>query len=239
MTDDASYDNRGIAIGTKIFNLFHSLGPATYDEISPKIEYWIDYALTEQSMDADDLAKRLSILAWGGRSFETDTAIARFLKEFRDAPDRSEQARSCIDILCSHIIRWFAAASAEDLQPWNGSAVGKVGRWGGGGFVNAGSFVGHLIERGLLDHNLVRRHLVKPLIVHHDTNADDVGRSFRAMAIYKLFIAAKNTLLQGLLEPKDVEACFKTLNTKISPKVMQPDATQLKVQSSIYLGDTR
>jgi len=240
MSDEAGYHNRGIAIGAKITSLLYYLGPATYDEISPKIEYWIEYALTEQSMEPDDLAERLSPLAWGGRSFETDAAIVRFLKEFRDTPNRSEQARSCIDRLCFHVIRWFAAASAENLEPWNGSTAGKVGKWGGGGFLNAASFVGHLIECGLLDHDLVRRHLVKPLIAHHYVNADDVGRSFRAMAIYKLFVAAKNTLLQGLLESKDVEACFKTLtDTRISYKVAQPDAKTLKVQSTICPGDSR
>ena len=34
---------------------------------------------------------------------------------------------------------------------------------GGGGFLCAAALVGHLIDYGMLGHNLVRRHLVKPL----------------------------------------------------------------------------
>jgi len=149
----------------------------------------------------------------------------------------------------------FAAASAETLEPWKGTAIGKVGRWGGGGFVNAASFTGHLIERGLPDHDLVRRHLVKPLIAHHYVNADDVGRSFRAMAIYYLFVAAKDTLLQGLLEPEDIEACFKAMDIKtcfnttdikacfktmkMSGLLVPPDTGKLNVRSFVYPGDSR
>jgi len=215
MSGEAGYHNRGIAIGAKISNLFCSLKPSTYDEISPKLGYWIEYALTEQSMEADSLAERLSPLAWDNRGSESNLAIARFLKQFRDAPHRSKEARSFVDGLCSRVIRWFAAASAEDLVPWDGVDARKVARWGGGGFIWAASFVGHLIESGVLDQELVRRHLIKPLINHHYTDTYHVGRSFRAMAIYVLFVTARNTLLQGLLEPEDIRVCFEKLISEI------------------------
>jgi hypothetical protein len=79
--------------------------------------------------------------------------------------------------------------------------------------------VGHLIESGLLSHELVRRHLVKPLIVHFyfdHNNARNSGEAVRANAIYSLFIAAGGTLLQGLLKPEDVQVCFEILETRIS-----------------------
>jgi len=50
------------------------------------------------------------------------------------------------------------------------------------------------------------------------------------MVIYRLFVVAKDTLLQGLLEPEDVQACFKALDAKISLKgVAGPDEEKLNV----------
>ena len=232
MSGETGYDRRGAIINAKIFDLLNSLGPSTFDEDSPMIEYWIEYALNEQSVDAGDLVKQLSLLTWEPRSSESNEAIARFLKEFRDAPNRSEQARSCVDGLCSRILRWFAAASAENLVPWDWRDTADVARYRGYGFIRAASFVGHLIQCGVLDHDLIRRHLIKPLITHRYTTPDDVGRFFRAMAIYNLFVAAGDTLLQGFLEPEDVEACFKTLDAKAPPHVTGPDATKINVQFS-------
>ena len=159
--------------------------------------------------------ERLSLLAWEYRSSKANAALARFLKEFRDAPHRSEQARSCVDRLCDRVLRWFAAAAAENLVPWDGSSRGDVARRRGHGFIYAASFVGHLIACGLFDHDLVRRHLIKPLITHQYATPDDVGRFFRAMAIYH--VTARDTLLQGFLEPEDVEACFKTFDAEVPP----------------------
>ena len=203
------------------------------------IEYWIEYALSEQSVDAGDLVERLSLLIWEPRSSKSHAAITRFFKQFRDAPHRSEQARSCVDGLCSRVLQWFAAASAENLVPWDGRNTADVARYRGHGFIRAASFVGHLIECGVLDHDLIRRHLIKPLITHRYTTPDDLGRSYRAMAIYNLFIAAGDTLLQGLLEPEDVEACFKTLDAKAPPNVTGPNVAKLNVQSSTYPSDLR
>jgi len=206
------------------------------------IEYWIEYALTKQSVDAEDLVGKLSFLPWWYRGSKANAAITRFLKEFRDAPHRSERARSCVDRLCSRILQWFAAASAEDPVTWNGGSDYNVSKNRGEGLVWAASFVGHLIECGLLDHDLVRSHLIKPLMAHDYAGTDGVGRSFRALAIYQLFAAARDTLLQGLLEPEDVEACFKTLDKispRISSRVVSPGETELNVRSPTYLGDSR
>jgi len=215
MSGETGYHNRGIVIGTKISRFLNSLGPATYDEISPKIEFWIEYALVEQSVDADDLVDQLSSVTWDRRSSDAD--VARFLKEFRDAPHRSGQARSLVDNLCARVLRWFAAASAEDLTQWYWGSTYKLAKWGGDGFIRAASLVGHLIECGVLDHELVKRHLVKPLIAHHyeDDDSSPQHKSSRASAIYQLFVTAGDTLLHGLLEPEDVRVCFDVLNSQI------------------------
>ena len=244
MSEPIGYHHRGAIIGARIYSLFYSLVSSTYDEVSPKIEYWIEYALTEQSVNVDDLVEQLSSMAWDSGGSDAD--IARFLKEFHDAPHRSEQARSFVDKLGERVLRWFAAASAEGLQVWTGRETNRVARVGGEGFMRAASFVGHLIERGLFSHELVRRHLVKPLIALHYTDNDVTERYFRAMAIYKLFIAAKNTLLQGLLEPEDVQACFKALDAHINTRIgfshraalVGPDAAMIKVRCSICPGAT-
>ena len=232
MSGESGYHNRGIAISAKISSLLRCLGPATYDSVSPKIEFWIKYALAKQSVDPDDLAKRLSSMAWDSSSFESNAAIARFFSEFRDAPHCPEQARFFIDGLCSRVLRWFAAAAAENLIPWNGYPAGKVANWGGGGFVNAASFVGHLVEGGVLDHELVREHLIEPLIAHHYAENDGGNHKyFRAAAIYQLFAAAGNTLLRGLLEPKDVQVCFEMLSSEIPfGRVTGLDAGKLQVR---------
>lgn len=157
--------------------------------------------------------------------------VARFLKEFSDAPHRSERARSFVGGLCEYVLRWFAIASVGDLPTSPSNYSSSVASGGGSGFVGAASFVGHLIEWGLLSHELVRLHLVKPLIAHHYSDDVDDGRYIRNMAIYQPFIAAGNTLLQGLLEPEDVQACFKTLDAKISLQgVVGPDAARVNVR---------
>ena len=220
MSEESGYLNRGIVIGTKISNLLRSLGLTTYDEVSPKIGYWIEYALAEQSVNPDDLVDQLSATAWVGYSSDADAA--RFLKEFRDAPHRSEKARSLVNGLCSRILQLFAAASAEDVALWTRYSNYKIAKWGGESLVYAASLVGHLIECGVLDHELVRRHLIKPLIAHHYPDNDNVHhKSYRATAIYKLLAAAGTTLLQGFLDPGDVQVCFETVDSQISSGALE------------------
>jgi hypothetical protein len=226
---EPGYHNRQPVLATKIRRLLRSLSPSTYDETAPKIEYWIEYVITEQFTTTDDLVERVSFVAWECDEFRD---IARFFKEFRDAPHRSGQMRSFVDELATHVLRWFAIAAADNFASgynshYNPNTTASSSRSnnnhnygyshnldvpvtpGGGwiGFPRAASFVGHLIECGLLGHDLVRRHLIKPLIAHHDHD------NYRAAAIYNLFVVAGNTLLQGLLEPGDVQACFETLDT--------------------------
>jgi hypothetical protein len=79
----------------------------------------------------------------------------------------------------------------------------------------------------LLSHDLVRRHLVKPLVAHHGYNIH------RARAIYQLFVAAGKTLFQGLLEPEDVKVCFETLDTSASRAGIEGyDAARVDVRSN-------
>ena len=237
-----SYDHRQVVIIPKICSLLRSLGPSTYDDVAPKVEYWIECALNDHSIPVGQLAEQVASVPWTS-SHGSHASVVRFLKEFRDALHRSEQAKTFINDLCTHVLRWFTAASAEDAitmeqgMMWSGSWVVMHG---GRGFISAASFVGNLVERGLLSHDLVRRLLVKSLIAHHYTDRDGVQKSVRAMAIYKLFVTAGNTLLQGLLDPEDVEACFKTLDAKISLKgVVGPNAGKLNVLYSSYPSASR
>jgi len=214
MSSGPGFHNRQIVLATTICNLLYDLGPSTYDEISPTIQYWIDDCLTEQFTTIEDLVERVSPVAWSHRG--SHPHISRFLKEFHEAPCRSEQTRSFVDELCVRILRWFSVASVDDLG--RNQSRSLVSRGGGFGFVRAASFVGHLIGRGLLGRELVRRHISKQLTAHHynDGDGDDtVKQVIRANAIYKLFTVSGNTLLQGFLEPEDVQVCFKRLETRI------------------------
>ena len=213
MSDEPNSKNRRLVLASNIRNLLHDLNPSTYDKVAPKVEFWIEYALDEHFTEAADLVDRVSCVAWENRGSHSD--ISRFLKEFRDAPNRSEQSRSFVNTLCLRVIRWFGVASSEDLgTSW---PEGLVSENGGPGFIRAASFVGHLIKRDLLDSKLVRRHIVRPLTAHHYTGQSVPKRqAIRAHAIYQLFDIAGNALLQGLLEPKEVQDCFEELDTRVS-----------------------
>ena len=223
MTQEPGFHNRGPHIASKIRSLLTSITsePSDYDKITPKIEFWIEYVLRERFTTVDELVEGVSYVAWDDcGSYES---VARFFKEFRDASHRSEQARSFVGKLCEHVLRWFAIASVEDLKGWG---LGSVATGGGNGFARAASFVGRLIECGMLSDDLVRRHLIKPLIAHRLSEA-----RFRAKAIYTLFVAAGNTLLRGLLEPEDVQVCFEVLDGQINEgKLKVFDAEKLQVR---------
>ena len=218
MSDRQSYRNRQEHFYAKIQSLFLSLcnEPSNYDLIAPKIEYWIEYVLHEQSITVDELVEGVSHVAWGGGG--SYAVFGRFFKELRDAPRCSEQARTFVTRLCDHVLRRFAAASVEGLRlDWGGwFKFPPVWKYGGRGFVCAASFIGHLINSGLLGHELVLRHLPKPLTNHYDRPDTDTQSPavVRASAIYQLFTDAGNTLLQGLFEPDDVQACFEILNAE-------------------------
>lgn len=212
MSSKPSCPIRQAVLATNICRLFYDLGPSTYDEVAPKIEWWIEYVLGEQFMTTSDLVERVSPVAWDSpRPSHSD--ISRFLKEFREAPHRSEQARSFVDGLCIYLLRWFAVASAEDL--WVNWSKGLALECGGPGFISASSFMGHLIERGLLGGELVRRHIFKPLANHYYNPGNLSKQSIRANAIYELFTAG-NTLLQGFLEPEEVRDCFEKLEIRVT-----------------------
>ena len=205
------YDDRKGPICSKICSLLILTGaPSKYDEIAPKVEYWIEYVLREQFATVDELVEGVSEVAWDGGG----SSAGRFLKEFHDASHRSGQARSFVVQLCTYILRRFAIACVEDL--WMKPGGGFIPRNSKGpSFIRAASFVGYLIEWGLLEHDLVQRHVIKPLTNHHYYPGDkDSPETVRANAIYRLFIAAGNTLLQGLLEPEDAQVCFGILDTR-------------------------
>jgi len=154
-----SYQNRGISVSEKIFWLFSCLNTQTYDEVAPKIEHWIELALTQEFTTVDKLVEDVSGLAWTASS--CPASFARFLREFRDSSRRSTQAKSFVDEFCTRVFLWFAAASAEDLG-MNGHS-GRVASGGGYGLIEAASFVGYLIRGGLPDRDIVRLHLIKSL----------------------------------------------------------------------------
>jgi hypothetical protein len=117
------------------------------------------------SRRSDDLVERVSAVAWAPCSSRSD--ISRFLKEFHDAPHRSERARSFVERVVpprSSVVRDSCSRGPPRIAP--GSPLcRRMVDWKAS--VRAASFVGHLIECGLLSHDLVRRHLIKPLITHH------------------------------------------------------------------------
>ena len=206
------YDNRKGPICSKIrcLLIFLAREPSKYDEIAPKIEYWIEYVLREQFATVDDLVEGVSEVAWDGGG----SSAVRFLREFHDAPHRSGQERSFVAQLCTYVLRWFAIACVEDLQMHSGYGP-KILSNRGPGFIRAASFVGYLVKWGLLEHDLVRRHLIKSLTSHQYSSGDkDSPEAVRANAIYWLFIAAGTALLQGLLEPEDAQVCFGILDTR-------------------------
>jgi len=217
--------NRRLHIASKIRSLLISLTnkPSKYDEIAPKIEFCIEYVLRERLTTVDELVEDISYVAWEqGGSY---SSVGRLLKEFYDAPHRSEQARSFVSKMGEHVLRWFAIAAAEDSYTGHTDTVASGG---GPGFVRAASFIGYLIEWGLLSHELVRQHLIKPLIAHDDNN------SHRASAIHQLFHIAGNTLLCGLLEPEDVQACFRPLEPYVG-RIVGFDAAEMQVRLATVL----
>ena len=213
--DLPGYRHRKGCIFSKIRSLLILLTnePSRFDEVASKIGYWIEYVICEGLVTVDELVEGVSEVAWNeGGSF---ASVARFFKEFHDTPHRSGQARSFVAQLYTYVLQWFAIASVDDLSSWS-RVYFSISPGGGSGFVRAASFVGHLIESGLLAHDLVRRHLIKSLTSHdyHHLGDKNSPGTIRANAIYQLFAAAGNTLLQGLLEPEDAQACFGILDTR-------------------------
>ncbi|KAF9644394.1 hypothetical protein BDM02DRAFT_3272458 [Thelephora ganbajun] len=151
---EPGYHNCQIAILSKTRSLFYFLDSTTYDEVAPKVEFWVKYTLGEYSTTIGDLVKEISPVAW--RSYGSHPSVARFFKEFRDASHRSEQARSFVDELCPHILRWFAAAPVENLSVDSGGCPNssRVATGRGKGFINVASSVGYLIEWDLLSCDL-------------------------------------------------------------------------------------
>jgi len=206
------YQDRGIDASRKIYSLFSCLDTQTYGEVALEIEYWIDLVLIQQLTTVDKLVEDVSALAW--TTYCCPASFSRFLKEFRDSPRRSTQAKSFVNEFCAQVFRWFTAASVEDLaMAWQ---EGTVANGGGYGFVNAASFIGHLIDCDLLDHDLVRLHLIRSLTIHRYPHLVTPAETVRTNAIYRLFVVAGSTLLQGLLKPEDVQICFETLGRQSS-----------------------
>jgi len=98
MTDGPSHHNRQLVLSMNINSLLYSLCPSRYDEVAPRIEY----VITEQFTTIDDLVERVSPVAWPGSCSHSD--ISWFLKEFRDAPHRSNGAKSFVDELCLRVL---------------------------------------------------------------------------------------------------------------------------------------
>ena len=209
-----SYQNRSTYVSRKIHFFFSRIDTQRYDEIAPKIEYWTEFALTQQLTTVDKLVEHVSDLAW--TIHPSPASVGRFLKEFRDSPRRSAQARSFVDDLSTRVFLWFVAASAEDLGIDRTYYHNSLAINGGPGFTEAASLVGHLIYCGLLDHELVRLHFIKPLTTHLYSRPGRPEGIVRINAICRLFIATGSTLVQGLLEPEDVQACFMILETHLS-----------------------
>ena len=159
MNTGPGYRHHQYVLVANISDLLRALGPSTYNEVAPKIEYWIEHVITERFITADDLVEQLSPLAWKLSPENHRSAIPRFLKEFRDAPNSSKEAKSFVDSFCFRILRWFMVALADSVPISKSSFDESVVLDGAKGFICAASFVGHLIERDLLSRELVRRYL--------------------------------------------------------------------------------
>ena len=111
----------------------------------------------------------------------------------------------------------------------------EIAKGGWCGFIEAASFVGYLIECDLLNHKLVRQHLIKPLTMHYYPKPGTQEEAIRMGAIFRLFFVAGNTLVQELLEPDDARACLDVLETQLSrPYVItRLSTTKLEVQCVI------
>ena len=206
------YHNCAISISAKIYSLFRLLEIPTYDGIAPKIEYWVELALTQQFTTVDELVEQVSLLVWNG--LKSPISFSRFLREFRDSPRRSAQARSFVDDTCTRVFQWFVAASAEDLGEDSNDGIAAIG--GGNGFMKVALYVGQLIKHDLLSHELVRLHLIKPLTTHHYPSPNGTAEAVRANVICRLFYIAGDTLLRGLLEPEDSRVCLEILGAQLS-----------------------
>ena len=227
-----SYQNRDIGASAKIYTLFFILNAPKYDKVAPKLEYWIETALSQQFTTVAKLVEHVSAITWSGH--KSPASLARFLKEFRDSPRRSPYAKSFVDELCTRAFLWFTAASMEDLAM--DTYDRNVTKGGGCGFRDAASFVGNLIERDLLNHKLVRQHLIKFLTMHYYPSPGTHQEIVRINAIFQLFVVAGDVLVQGLLEPDDARVCFDILETRtpIPSMTVELSAAKIQVQCVIH-----
>ena len=229
------YHDRQISICYKIRSLLITLAnqSSKYDQITPKIEYWIEYVFREDFATVDQLVEGVSGVAWE-RTSGSYSSVGRFLKEFHDAPHRSEPAKSFVSQLCHYVLRWFAIASTKDLYCFSGGLVSDDRHC----FTSVASFVGYLIKWELFSHELVRRHLTKCLTNHHDHDSDRGPRTsgaIRARAVYSLLTAGSDPLLRGLLEPDDVRDCFSILDAWC-PWDIGFNAAEVKVECTTRAG---
>ena len=89
LSDDPGYHNRLPILVKNISDLLCSLNSSTYDDIAPKVEYWIEYVFCEGFTTVDELVEGVSPRVWDqGGSY-----TARFFKEFFDAPRRSASGK--------------------------------------------------------------------------------------------------------------------------------------------------
>jgi len=127
MSNERSFHNCKKPISYKIRSLLVSLTtkPSEYDQITPKIEYWIEYVLREHLTTVDELVEGVSYVAWeDGGSY---TNVGRFFKEFRDVPHRSEQVRSfvhkrspCFLMLPGYALTLFAGSRSLRWDSFKG-----------------------------------------------------------------------------------------------------------------------
>jgi len=60
MPEGPGYHNRQPILVTNISDLLSLLNASTYNEIAPKIEYWIEYVLREGFTTVDELVEEVS-----------------------------------------------------------------------------------------------------------------------------------------------------------------------------------
>jgi hypothetical protein len=159
MSDRPGYHHRQPILAAHICRLLYSLGSSTYDETAPKIDHWVECVIAEQFTTTGGLVGRVPSMTWGYRGSRSN--LSWFSKESSlrcTPPLRAPEIHRLRGVYFGGFQQPQRTASPSIVMP------PPVVSGGSDGFVRAGLFIGHLVGRGLPSYDLVRKHLIKPLV---------------------------------------------------------------------------
>ena len=180
----------------------------SYQRKTSETRYLIQYFLSEKLLTVDELVKGVSDIAWGKPT--CSEILAKLLKELYDGPHQSEDIKSFVNTFFSDAVRKISTALLANVL---------LGKTISPDVEYAVVFVGHLTALGLLSPQLVEFHLIRPLTLDNDGepkigidgNACTLwcsNKTSRNMLLWKLFSAAGEQLVQGILKTEDVKICM-------------------------------